>query len=397
MIKALKAQTCDLDDTASAVSEVLAQLGAKGELLGNSVGILTCHPDFVETGVVKALCEALPFDVVGSTTVDGFVLGGVSATLSLLVLTSDDVFFSTALSQPMDRGNLKDAVRNVCLGVLDGLPSSDASVPAGFAAGSDQKCAMLLTFVSFTRWAGGDEILRILDEVSGGVPLFGIVSPLHTTVVGPPVLFNGEAYTDCLALVALSGDVHPRFATVSISEEKISKTSALVTDAEGNVLKALDGIPVIEYLEKFSLAEKGRLRWEITIPLIVDCQDGVKPVSLIIVDQTPDGYVRTSASLPLNSTVRVGSIDHGDILKSIADVAGIVDKKTSAFFFFSCALRGFAMNMSEATEVDRVKELLSDSVPFLFAYAGGEICPLYAQNGRLVNRFHNMTAIGCAL
>jgi hypothetical protein len=36
-------------------------------------------------------------------------------------------------------------------------------------------------------------------------------------------------------------------------------------------------------------------------------------------------------------------------------------------------------------------------VPFLFAYAGGEICPLYTQNGRLVNRFHNMTAIGCAL
>jgi hypothetical protein len=385
------------------VSEVLTQLGAEKEFLGNSVGFLMCHPDFVDTGIVRALCKELPFDVVGSTTIDGAVLGGTPATLSLLVLTSDDVFFSAALSQPMNKNNLKDVVRGVYLSALKGLSSLDASAlvgdaPAGDApAESGQKCAMALTFASFTRWVGGDEILRILDEASGGVPVFGLVSTSYTTTMGPPVLFNGGNYAGRLAAVLLSGNVHPRFATVSIMEEKISKNSALVTNSEGNVLKALDGMPVIEYLEKLGLAENGRLRWEITIPLIVDCQDGIKPVSLIIVDQTPEGYVRMGGSLPLNSTIRIGSIDHDDVLRSIADVTGIADKKTNVFFFFSCALRGFAMNLNGTAEVDRVKEILGDSVPFLFAYAGGEICPLYAQNGRLVNRFHNMTAIGCAL
>jgi hypothetical protein len=170
-----------------------------------------------------------------------------------------------------------------------------------------------------------------------------------------------------------------------------------VTESEGNILKALDGIPAIEYLENFGLAERGRLRWEITIPLLVDRRDGAKPVSLIILDQTPEGYVRTGGSVPPGSTIRIGSYDRDSVLKSIPDVTGIVDERTGAFLFFSCALRGFALNLDGMAEMKGVKETLGGSVPYLFAYAGGEICPLYKQGGGTVNRFHNVTAIGCAL
>ena len=74
-----------------------------------------------------------------------------------------------------------------------------------------------------------------------------------------------------------------------------------------------------------------------------------------------------------------------------------MEKQTRAFFFFSCALRGFALNLDGTAEIARVEEILGSSVPYLFAYAGGEICPLYAKNGKTLNRFHNVTAIGCAL
>jgi hypothetical protein len=390
MLKAMTAQTNETDDVSSAVSEILAQLDMGKNLLPNSAGILTCYPDFVNTGVVRALCKELPFDVAGATTIDGSVLGGGPPSLSLIVLTGDDVFFSAALSRPLDEENPEAAIRDVYQNALNGLPAPDTP------AGPSPECALGLTFLPFLPQLGGDEILSVLDGAAGGAPLFGIVATKYTTALGPATLFNGENYAGRAAVVLLSGNVRPRFSAASITEGKISKHCATVTDSEGNILKAADGTPILEYLEKFGLAEKGQLRWELSIPLIVDRRDGTKPTSLIVLDQTPEKYVRMSASVPPGSTIRIGSIDRGDILESVADVTGIVDKETNAFLFFSCAIRGFALNLDGMAESGRVKELLG-TVPYLFAYAGGEICPLYAHDGQTLNRFHNITAIGCSL
>jgi hypothetical protein len=387
MIKALRAYTSNLEDTDAAVAEILEQLNLEKELLENSIGILTCYSDYVEAGIAKALCDALPFDVMGSTTIDGAVLGGAPATLSLLVLTSSDVFFSAALSRPLDKNSFEPAIRDVYLDALKNL---------------GRQCVVGLTVFPFLRWAGGDEVLRILDSVSGNVPLFGLVSTSYTTNIGPPVLFKAKTReliccADRAAILLLAGNVRARFATASIMKEKISKNRAQVTDSERNVVKALDGIPAVSYLEKFGLAEKGQIRWELTIPLVVDRRDGAGTVSLVILDQTPEGYLRVGGSVPRGSLVRIGSIDHGDVLKTITSVTDIAGRETGAFFFFSCAVRGFALNINGTAEIDKVEEILGRSVPYLFAYAGGEICPLSTQDGRLVNRFHNMTAIGCAL
>ncbi|MDR2175290.1 MAG: FIST C-terminal domain-containing protein [Synergistaceae bacterium] len=397
MLKAMTAQIREIDDVSSAVSALLAQLDMEKGLRGNSVGILTCGPDFVGSGVVKALCEKLPFDVVGAAATDAAALGGLSV-LSLIVLTSDDVLFSAALSRPLDRENSGDAARDVCLSALkgllnpDGSPSPDLTAPAE----SFEKCVLGLTVIPFMQWSEGDEILGFLDEATGGVPLFGMRTT-EIASVGSPVLFNGEAYFDRLAVVLLSGNVRARFAAVSIMEHKVAKYCALVTGSERNILKTVDDIPIAEYLEKFGLAEKGRLRWKSSIPLLVDRGDGSRPTSVVILDQTPEGYVRMGASVPLNSTIRIGSIDRGDVLESVSDITGIAGRETGAFLFFSCALRGFTLDLDGTTERDRVRETLGDSVPYLFAYTGGEICPLYVQGGQTINRFHNMTAIGCAL
>jgi hypothetical protein len=392
MIKALTAYTSEIDDVALAVSEVLDQVDL-GELLKNSVGILTCCLDFFETGVVKALCAKLPFEVVGGSSIGCAVPGGggISA-LSLFVLTSDDVSFSVALSGPLDPKNQRDPIGEAYRSALEGLPVC-ASGPCASKA-----CALGLLFMPFVRWIGSDEILGILDEASGGVPMFGMLAAEYTTNARAPlVLSDGEGYADRLVVVLLSGDVHPRFACTSIVQEKVSKNPALVTDSEGNLLKTVDNMPVAAYLEKFGLAEKGRLQWETTIPMLIDRRDGTQPASLVVLDQTPEGHIRMGGSVPMNSTIRIGSIDHDDVLNSVADVAKLAKERTSVFFFFSCVLRGMVLNLDERAEIDRAAEILGDSVPYLFAYAGGEICPLYSDSGGTVNRFQNIAAIGCAL
>ena len=52
----------------TAVSEILEQLDVEHTLLAHSLGILHCYSEFCENGIVKAICEKLPFDVVGNTT-----------------------------------------------------------------------------------------------------------------------------------------------------------------------------------------------------------------------------------------------------------------------------------------------------------------------------------------
>jgi hypothetical protein len=387
MIEAMTAYTGEIDDADCAVSEILAQTGA-WKLRKNSLGILMCHEDFIATGAVRALSEKLSFDVVGVSTIASAVPGGGGPNvLSLLVLTSDDVFFSAALSRPLAPEDWKVPVEEVYRSALEGLGVRSESCPLG------------LVFAPFALWAGGDEFLRVLDETAGGVPFFGSLPAGHSPVERATfVMFNGGEYDDRLAVVLLSGELRPRFACSSIAEEKISMRKGIVTDSVGNIIKAVNGMPVLSYLEKLGLVSNGELLWTVSIPVSVNYGDGTKPVSLVIVEQTPEGYVRMGGSVPVNSAFSVGSVDRGSVLASVADVIKLVEEEqTSVFFFFSCALRSLVLDLDQTAEIDRLKELMDGSVPYLFACSGGEICPLGAGDGRLVNRFHNITAIGCAL
>ena len=70
MIKALTATTRKIDDAQDAVNEALITLNLENNLLKNSLGIISCFSGFEETGVLKAICNAMPFDCIGSTTSD---------------------------------------------------------------------------------------------------------------------------------------------------------------------------------------------------------------------------------------------------------------------------------------------------------------------------------------
>ena len=68
MIKNIHAHTFEIDNLDIAVTEILEQLNMKENLLSNSIGIMSCYYEFIESGVVAAICDALPFDVIGMTS-----------------------------------------------------------------------------------------------------------------------------------------------------------------------------------------------------------------------------------------------------------------------------------------------------------------------------------------
>jgi hypothetical protein len=68
-----------------------------------------------------------------------------------------------------------------------------------------------------------------------------------------------------------------------------------------------------------------------------------------------------------------------------------------ATIIFSCIVRRMSFGADPLTEARIAESKLSGLPPFMFAYAGGEICPTSVRDGSAVNRFHNYSIIACVL
>ena len=77
MIQMMTAFTTEVDEIDDALNEILGQLNL-GALKKNSAGIITCHSDFADSGLIEALAERLPFDTIGATTMASANAHGMS-------------------------------------------------------------------------------------------------------------------------------------------------------------------------------------------------------------------------------------------------------------------------------------------------------------------------------
>ncbi|MDR2447440.1 MAG: hypothetical protein LBD58_09180 [Treponema sp.] len=68
MIKVLTAYTEEIDDVETAVSTLLTQLAPEKHFLKNSVVLVHCYYEFIESGVVEELDRRLGIPAIGTTT-----------------------------------------------------------------------------------------------------------------------------------------------------------------------------------------------------------------------------------------------------------------------------------------------------------------------------------------
>lgn len=383
MIKTLTAFTYEIDDVASAVEEIFEQLDMEHNLLAGSVGMVTCYAEFVDSGVVKALCDALPFDVVGTTTLGAAMGDEVSQLmLTLTVLTGDELQFATAVTTSLTEEQEKP--------MRVAYEAAAAKLPG--------KPSLIFSFLSLLFNVGGDLIVETLDEISGSVPNFGTIAVDHTPDYhDAQIIYNGEVYRESLAMVLVYGDIRPTFFIESISEEKILKQKAIITASQGNLLQEVNDMPVLDYMSTLGLTKNGEIEGANSIPFIVDFQDGTKPLARAIYATTPEGWAVCGGAMPVNAAFGVGSIDYEDVMSTTARMvdAALDTGKKGGMMLFSCISRNMALGMKTTDEMELVRGKAAGAVPYQFTYAGGEICPVYDENGALVNRFHNDTIVAC--
>ncbi len=384
MIKTLTAYTREIDEADVAVEEILSQLNLAKNLCAHSVGIISCYSEFVESGVYEALCGKLPFDVIGATTAICAVPGACDQLmLSLTVLTSDTLSFSTAVSAPLPgawEAGVDAAYREAAKG-FSGVPS------------------MLMTFVSLLQDVGNDALIARLGDLSGHAPNFGTVTVDHTMDYHTAsILLNGKSYNQSLALLLIYGDITPRFYLAAISENKVMKQKAMITKSANNILMEVNNIPIIQYMESLGLVENGKIEGMNTIPFIVDYNDGTKPLARAIFALTPDGNAVCGAEMPQGATLSVGAIDYEDVLQTAEKTVrqALAAQEKQGIILFSCLSRLFALGVETMDEMNKVQSLLDGNMPYQFSISGGEICPVYDAGGKPINRFHNNTIIACA-
>jgi len=385
MIESLTAYTAEMDDGALAASQINAQLAMEGGFLKHTIGIVACHYEFVHSGVFKTICEALPFEVVGSVSAMQSVHGQSGPLLlTLMVLTSDDVEFVKVLTPSL---------------MTEPAKAIAQSYQSASGAG---KPAMILTYAPFIMENCGDDYVNVLTEVSGGAPCFGTLAVDDTLdFANCFMLADGEYYRDRMVMVLMYGPVYPRFFVANISESKMLEKSAVVTKSAGPVLMEVNDRPVIDYFKDLGLVQASETRYAMsTLPLLLDYNDGTPKVSKIFVALTPEKYAVCAGAMPEGSTMYIATADKEDVLlttgeamdMALADVGG-----ASLLLIYSCISRAMTLGTDQFREMQLVDGKLGGRLPYMMTNSGGEICPTRVSADKAINRFHNNAFIACLI
>jgi hypothetical protein len=385
MIKMLTAFTEEIDDTEAAVTEILGQLDLENNLLANSVGILHCSCDFDESGVVSELCSRLPFDVAGSTSLSVQVPGIMSQlALTFTVLTSDDVRFVSGVSDP----------------ISDDMGGPVSEVYERVIGGQAEKPAMIIPFIPFMPAICGDEFIEKIDELSGHkIPAFGTLAITSEDDFSRTyTIYNGEFYPASLVLLGLVGNVNPLFFSASVVENNILKQKAVVTDVHKNVLKTVNDMPAVKYLESLGLVSGGKVSSYESMPFVVKLSDG-SLLTRACISSTPDGAIVLCGYIPVNSTLSVATMDYGDVISSTGEKVREAMKESEGrnILIYSCVARNWSLGTKVMAEHEEVGKCIGDAAPFCFTYSGGEIFPAFFEDGSISNHLQNDTMILCVL
>ena len=380
MIKAFTAVTSEIDDPKAAVKEVLAGLSIQSNLKKHAIGIISCFSEFEETGVLKAVCDALPFDCAGSTTCLCAANQQADQILfAITVITSDDCSFQT-----------------ICLPIGEQFEASVGAQMKAFLA-DKEKPAFLLGFFPLINTISGDRILSAIDVATGGVPLFGTVAVDHNPdYKTAKTIHNDDTFREGAVLIAIFGKPNIQCEIASLSEEKMRSQRAIITASDDNVLMGVNGTDALAYLHEVGLTREELLSGLGVIPFVVDHKDGTKPVARAIFGLTPDGHAVCAGSMKVGATLGIGRIDRDDVLQTTRSVMTPLVQEDSLILSYSCMARFLALGAVNTAEAEAVNALCGDT-PYMFSCSGGEICPLPDSSGRLKNYLHNFTNAMCRI
>ena len=384
MLKCASVYTYEIDDPEVALAEIKAQLDKKITLLEHSVGIVMCHTEFIATGVLKHICENLPFDLAGITTASQAINDEVGELiLTIFVMTSDDVWFRTGVT-----GSLNDEIDAPVRAVYEKAAANEPEAP---------KLVLLFPSLLIDRHSS-DAYVRAWRKIVPETPIFGTLA-IDDTVdfKESETIYNGMNAKDVMSFVLCYGNITPRFFIATLPENSVITLRAEITKSTGNLVYEINHTNARKFFAKAGIPESMLPILPFMIDLLKrDDYDGV-PVIREHTAFTEDGAAVYAGDVDEGSTFSLLKFDSDAILpvsqREIERINALPD--VNGALLFSCASRRMVLLGADKSlsELQIAKDTINPDIPFMMGYAGGEFCPTSVKNGVPTNRFHNDSLI----
>ncbi len=378
------AHTFEIDDSKDAVQDIMDALPL-AELQGKSVmGFMTTHADAIESGVVAAICAALPFDIIGKTCFASCGHGEADiALLTLTVLASDTLRFATAVSRPLGH-DYQDALGDACAQIQEKLGESPA---------------LTIMCAPFSRTINGQDITSHLSTLWENTPIFGGLAADHTSEPeGAYVIYNGQHESESVALLCMAGPVKARFAFTSLRPDTLQRHKAIITASEGNTVFAVNDMPVMNYVYSLGLSSDELQGAGSVIPFLVDYNDGTALVAREVLSVTPEKHLQFGANMPVGSSIYLALQTPEEVLNTAEELLYEIEKHKehiAGILVVGCAGRSVILGGEPLAEASKALLILDKSLSYHQVYSRGEVCPVYLPSGKIENRFHNFTFSVC--
>jgi len=384
VVQMITAYTEEVDEIEESIARILGQIDL-GTLKKNSVGIVTCHYDFIHSGFIEEMRKKLPFNLIGKTTFAGSNPQGQGMySLALTVLSSDELAFETAMTGPLDTGNCREEIGAAYSDALRKLPRDPS---------------LIVTLFPNIRNLSGATIHQVFDETCGGIPFWGGVATHTDTNYDYCHTFNnGNHQKDCLAMLLIHGPIDPEFVVITMPLQSINKNQGKVTRSNDCVINEINGVPAQKYLKE-SLGITLVRNSPLITPIIVYYEDTTEPVTLAISAIDDDGSISCGGKVPEGSSVTIGEISAESIMASAREGMDMALNcgRRNGVMLLPCVSRPIMLEPDHEGELNLIAGKVGKGriMPYMAAYSGGEICPVRDNAGVLRNRFHNFTFSAC--
>jgi hypothetical protein len=383
------AHTCNLDYPETGISEILEQLDPS-TFLKNSAAIIVGNKDFFETEMVSDLCDALKIPTIGHTTLGSFSTGAPTDKqyiLNVSVITSDELDFKTART----KGDFNSAPkRRIQTMVAELTAKCGGKEPANIFIAENIQDEV-----------GNDGLTKFVSDEFKETNIFGAVAiHLDETVSSSritSVVCDGEVFESGMAVLGIVGDFNCEYFYYALENHDAFNCEAVVTEADEVILKTINYKPALTFFKDLGVITDENIDYAFTLPLMIDSRDGVDPIARTVASFTPEGYAIITAAIPVGSMLSIATISDKYVINTMKKACEHINEiKPKAVFFVSCAVRNLTLGIDVFAEIEKLKETLDPSIPVIFSYAGGEICPVSkSEQKKYVNRTHNNTLTMC--
>jgi hypothetical protein len=298
--------------------------------------------------------------------------------LAVAALTSDDVFFRTGISDSLD---------------MDG----EARIKELYQRLSDYNesahSLMLICHANPGRFPG-DKVVHILKRMSVGTPVFG-TNALDETIENrtPLIIYDGGAYSDRLALLAVYGAVESRFEIKSLPLMNIYSKPVIVTDVQDSRIISINNRPAVEFMEMLGIISKDKVNAVYGFPLLIDNNDGTGPKSCAIHSIEDGSVLRCGSAIARGATLKLVSQMQEKVLHSSEQFAEMLKKSGDKKSHLIISCFGRSAPLVDLEDEMRLFQKHLEGIPYVFIYSGGEFCPVQDEQGGIRNCFHQFSII----